>query len=42
MPVVVLGVVAVYDTIAAGHMNFALDYYSQQTSPLLSILSITI
>ena len=24
MPVVVLGVVAVYDTTAAGHMNFAL------------------
>jgi len=40
MPVVVLGVVAVYDTTAAGHMNFALDYCSQQTSPLLSILSI--
>ena len=40
MPVVVLGVVAVYDTTAAGHMNSALDYCSQQTSPLLSILSI--
>lgn len=40
MPVVVLGVVAACDTIAAGHMNFALDYCSQQTSPLLSILSI--
>lgn len=40
MPVVVHGVVAVYYTIVAGHMNFALDYCSQQTSPLLSILSI--
>lgn len=40
MPVVVHGAVAVCYTIAAGHMNFALDYCSQQTSPLLSILSI--
>ncbi len=40
MPVVVHGAVAVFDTTAAGHMNFALDYCSQQTSPLLSILSI--
>ena len=40
MPVVVHSAVAVCYTIAAGHMNFALDYCSQQTSPLLSILSI--
>lgn len=40
MPDVVLVAVAVCYTTAAGHMNFALDYCSQQTSPLLSILSI--
>ncbi len=45
MPVVVLvavavAVAAVYYTTAVGHMNSDLDYYSQQTSPLLSILSI--
>ena len=40
MPVGVLVAVAVGYTTAEDHMNFALDYCSQQTSPLLSILSI--
>lgn len=40
MPVAAFVAVAVCYTTAADHMNLVLDYCSQQTSPLLSILSI--